>query len=170
MDAGVSVGSTEVGANQGILSAVARQRGFVVRPTRAGITVQFPSRCIYPYVSLRVRVESTRASRFTLSTPYTLQTKFFFSPVGGEYRTNLGFVCSITTEVEGVKFCAGEGSCGDIDVSGTGEAAFQRSVLFLNSECSYEFLVWGLLNPDSGYSFFLTRTTPLSYPSPSTPY
>ena len=121
-------------------------------------------------MSLRVKVESTRASRFALSSPGTLQTRVLSSPVGGACRSNLGFVCLITTELESVKFCAGEGSCGDIDVSGTGEAAFQRSVLFLNSECSYEFLVLGLLNPDSGYSFFMTRTTPLSYPSPSTPY
>ena len=62
-----------------------------------GLLSSFPVspglRCICPYVSARVRVESTRASRFALSTPYTLQTRFLFSPVGGGYRTNLGFVC-----------------------------------------------------------------------------
>ena len=39
-----------------------------------------------------------------------------------------------------------------------GEASLQMSVLFLNSDCSFEFLVFGLLNHDSGYSFFMTRT------------
>ena len=74
-------------SNQGILSAVARQRGFVVKPKRTGITVQFPLSpgpwCIYPFVSLRVKVESTRASHFALSSLCTLQTRLLFSPVGG---------------------------------------------------------------------------------------
>ena len=72
--------------------------------------------------------------------------------------------------MESVQFCAGEGSWGDIDVSGTGEAPFQRSVLVLNSECSYEFLVLGLLSRDSGYSFLYDPYDPISYPTPSTPY
>ena len=51
--------------NREALTAVARQRGFIVGPSLAGITVQFScgsrSWCIVPYLSVGVRDESILA-------------------------------------------------------------------------------------------------------------
>ena len=97
METGISVLKHWSWINQETLGAVARQRGFVVRSSCAGITFQFPCGSgSEVYLPVCVREGEGRVySRLWLSAEYPVHPtdQIVALPSGGECRINLGFVC-----------------------------------------------------------------------------
>ena len=158
--------------NQEVPSAVARQRGFVVGPSFAGITVQFfcgsMSWCFVPYLFVGLRDESMHWYRFAALTPYTHIPDFCPPPVGGNAALILALVFRTTTELDSHKYwCWRSELWSDrfkllllclIFPTLSEATPNQNPVLLLNSKCSYEFLVLDSLSPKRGYFFLIIRT------------
>ena len=107
--------------NQEVPSAVARQRGFVVGPSFAGITVQFScgsiSWCLVPYLSVGVRDESMHWYRFAAITPHIHIPDFCPPQWGGMQGLFWRLYVELPLSWIVLNFGTGEASYGEIDLS-----------------------------------------------------